>query len=665
MASSTAGLPEMTVAIERIRISALSLLACAGVAGESVAHPLDDLLPGHWYEVQDSRLDAHFPAVRAQGYTGPVSVMDAWSGAAYDTKRDQLLVWGGGHMDYAGNEVYAFDVASLTWRRLDEPSRETPQNVPYYPDGRPTARHTYNNLQYVEQVDRLFSIGVSSGWGDKSYAGREVDAFDPAARTWSRRTSMPTGAGYDSITALDAVSGMIFRHPGARGPLQTYDAVNDRWIAPSSTSVGFELIGGAGAVDESRGLAVFLGKPDGVISWSTKDPDVGARRMAVAGTPLESANNPGFVFDRVGGTFVMWNGGPEVYLLDPADWSWRRVDVAAGNSVVPTPPNKTGTYGRFQYVPRYDAFMLVNRTGDNVYFYKLARTSLPSTPGTSNPTVILTTDNTVVESGQSVTLAWEAAGAERCEASGDWAGAKPVKGSEAIASVASTATFGLSCFSAAGGEGVASVAVTVQSAESRLEVSAASSTIGHDGYTSINWISSGLAGCVASGGWAGPKPEQGGELVGPLSRTTQFVLTCQSAQGAVARSVTIDIEKGPKVRLRSRTGTISAGDSAQLTWNAENASYCYAAGDWYGPRPSRGSEMSRPLQAAARFELICEGDGGSATQSLDVRVVERAKVSGEHPADSGLFGAGSYDASIAGLLLLAALRAACRSTAVA
>ena len=43
------------------------------------------------------------------------------SGAAFDTQREQLLVFGGGQ-SYAGNEIYAFNMAELKWFRLTEPS---------------------------------------------------------------------------------------------------------------------------------------------------------------------------------------------------------------------------------------------------------------------------------------------------------------------------------------------------------------------------------------------------------------------------------------------------------------------------------------------------------------------------------------------------------------
>ena len=45
----------------------------------------------------------------------------AWTGAAFDKRRQRLLVSGGGHNDYGGNEVYAFSLMDLKWLRLTDP----------------------------------------------------------------------------------------------------------------------------------------------------------------------------------------------------------------------------------------------------------------------------------------------------------------------------------------------------------------------------------------------------------------------------------------------------------------------------------------------------------------------------------------------------------------
>jgi len=56
--------------------------------------------------------------------------MTAWSGGAFDTTRDRLVVWGGGHADYPGNELYVFDLGTLRWQRLTDPSPTTAIGAP-------------------------------------------------------------------------------------------------------------------------------------------------------------------------------------------------------------------------------------------------------------------------------------------------------------------------------------------------------------------------------------------------------------------------------------------------------------------------------------------------------------------------------------------------------
>ena len=79
--------------------------ACLGsslvtVRSVAAAHPLDSLPPGHWYEVPNSKLTSVNPCPDVFCPPGTITaVMKAWSGGAFDTTRDRLLVWGGGHRD--------------------------------------------------------------------------------------------------------------------------------------------------------------------------------------------------------------------------------------------------------------------------------------------------------------------------------------------------------------------------------------------------------------------------------------------------------------------------------------------------------------------------------------------------------------------------------------
>ena len=68
----------------------------SNVAGKLSA--LLDLRPGEWRELPDTRMSSVFPQrdKTTWGVVGPDSVIIAWGGAAYDTKRNAFVFNGGG-----------------------------------------------------------------------------------------------------------------------------------------------------------------------------------------------------------------------------------------------------------------------------------------------------------------------------------------------------------------------------------------------------------------------------------------------------------------------------------------------------------------------------------------------------------------------------------------
>jgi hypothetical protein len=344
------------------------------LAQPTTAGPLDELQPGHWYEVPNSKLETVFPNPPPRGNTGPSSVMDAWSGGAYDTRRDRLIIWGGGHLDYSGNEIYVFDLKDLRWRRLDEPTKVIKEDVARYPDGRPSSRHTYNYVQYAPNIDRFFSLGFAAAYGGPAISGDAVDAYDFDALRWDTKADKPAnGITTGAISAYDPTTGKLWHHGCLDdGSLVAYDPIADSWSRPlGNHALAYYA---TAAIDPARRIMVATGGAENnyVLVWSLERP--GSPSMIRTSGPkiLESAHAPGFVYDPVSTMFVGWSGGAHVYTLDPDTWAWTRVDPAPGNTVTPTEPNETGTYGRFQYVPNLNAFILVNRPGENVYFYRLS-----------------------------------------------------------------------------------------------------------------------------------------------------------------------------------------------------------------------------------------------------------------------------------------------------
>ena len=139
-----------------------------------------------WHEIANTALAPHCPPVpEIQGNTGCRSVLAAWNGGIADLKRNRLIVWGGGHSDYFGNEIYAFDLSPPSLERLTDPSPVSNVNScpEAYTDGRPSSRHTYDGLVYVPEQDAMFSFG-----GSKSNCGgmsQSIWKLDLATLRWT------------------------------------------------------------------------------------------------------------------------------------------------------------------------------------------------------------------------------------------------------------------------------------------------------------------------------------------------------------------------------------------------------------------------------------------------------------------------------------------------
>jgi hypothetical protein len=344
------------------------------------ADPIDDLPVGHWYEVPNSVLAAVTPKPEPLSVQGSESVITAASGGAYDTKRDRLIVWGGGARYYSGNEIYAFDVATLKWLRITEPSKDVGgyEKSGYYPDGMPRGRHTYDFIEYIPPpVDRFCSFGAATMWpGGVAHMGN-VDCLDFDTLKWERRANA-LSYGIGATSAYDPVTGEVFVHgSGNTGFLVAYDAVKNKWrvLGRRGIEAGFTPYKITADIDPKRRLyvAAGLGK---VFVWDLNKNKSGF----VSRTEIETSGpsdaiipkSPGFVYDPVIDKFVAWSGGANVFVLDIERRTWTKRPPAPTNRVIPTPAAVRGTFGRFRYIPSKNVYVVVNSIYENVYFYKLA-----------------------------------------------------------------------------------------------------------------------------------------------------------------------------------------------------------------------------------------------------------------------------------------------------
>ncbi len=95
---------------------------------------------------------------------GPRGIVAAWSSFAWDSRRGDLILYGGGHANYGGNELYRWRATTLKWERMSLPS-DISSLGPYPwltvdgPNASPQAHHTYDGNIYLPIADRFLSFG--------------------------------------------------------------------------------------------------------------------------------------------------------------------------------------------------------------------------------------------------------------------------------------------------------------------------------------------------------------------------------------------------------------------------------------------------------------------------------------------------------------------------
>jgi hypothetical protein len=340
--------------------------------------PLDcplELAPG-WTAVPNTPLRAvapdpeTYPAI--QGIEGLAAVMDDWSGGVFDTSRERLVVWGGGHGGYHGNEIYAFDVPSLAWERLTDPTPDPNLCAPTNGDGTPNARHTYNGMAYVAHADAMFASGGALSCEAGGCGDNITWAFDFASSSWTNRNAeggqRTTQCG--DVAAYDASTGIVWYFDNnyweeSTWGLWSYDYDANTW-AKHNGDITYNR---TAIVDSSRGLLVVVGDGE-VLAYDIAGGDYTAQRWETTGGDAIVAEQAiGLALRTTTGRYVAWKGGDDVYTLDPDTRAWA-VSSMPGSPPSDLPGVTNGVYGRWQYVPSCDAMVVVTHVDEDVYFWR-------------------------------------------------------------------------------------------------------------------------------------------------------------------------------------------------------------------------------------------------------------------------------------------------------
>lgn len=330
-----------------------------------------------WYQIPSSTLQpvcSTQPGIHGTG--GCSQVIAAWSGGTADTKRNRLIIWGGGHNDYYGNEVYALDLNSLTMKRILDAVPNPTTCVETEPNGTPNGRHTYYDLAYMANVDKMFSFGGGLA-GNCAIGSFATWLFDPGALTWLDKDPVtggvtPNGQGGLSVTVYDPNTNLIFVDIPIPSSYQLwkYDLTANQYtaIGPSSGGIDYHQ---SGVIDPSRKLLYLVGGGQfwkiSIATGSTYTKTDIAGSVSGCSTWV-NGTYPGVAFDLKQNLIIGWNGGNTVYAFNPDTNVCTPITYSGGPS---STPQTNGTDGRFAYFPLLNVFALVNDWAQNAVTLRL------------------------------------------------------------------------------------------------------------------------------------------------------------------------------------------------------------------------------------------------------------------------------------------------------
>ncbi len=336
------------------------------------------------------------------------AVTGAWNGGAYASgygSAGALIVAGGGHTDYYGNEVYAFDLASRRWQRLTNPFRSPsfPVVDGIWPDGTPSVSHTYDQVDYHSATNSFVMLKTqhdnTGGQSSPVVAMFSLDGLAPAdthaGREANRRNWRLSNANAENYTqsggwsVYDSKRDLFWANGGAGtrafvsfdpkpskgggryGAFQSY---------PQRTAVT-DAVAAYDPVNDIILYTVFRNAPN-VWAIDLSRPDAGNPgnvQIVQEGTPPDREPAHGWEWSPSRAAFLYYRRGAGVFELRQTGkdwrtgpWTWTEL-TSPDNKLVPGNESRNGVYSRFRIASFADAevALVVHSVDGPVYAFRI------------------------------------------------------------------------------------------------------------------------------------------------------------------------------------------------------------------------------------------------------------------------------------------------------
>lgn len=318
----------------------------------------------------------HPSAAPWHGVGGQVTMISAWSGGIWDEVEKKLFIYGGGHADYAGNEVYAWDGRSATFSRLCNPTgaigntgtlNDGNDASGVYFDGKPRSVHSYNNFA-LRNGDWWTFGGSSYITGTGANAAFRWNGSEMVRESPGTIAARYGGACYDSTRDIFWLIDGGTAQPRQYNPVTETQITKSLWVNLAGTYVKPHY-------NAARDIVVLFGSSLHVLSGDGLSNSVAP---PIAGTPPGfGLSTAGSHYDAAHDRFLVWGGGTSIYVLTPpalgedpktAAWTWSEITASSGS---PSAPQANGTYGRFWHSNSLRCCGVLNAVNQKMHVFAL------------------------------------------------------------------------------------------------------------------------------------------------------------------------------------------------------------------------------------------------------------------------------------------------------
>lgn len=323
------------------------------------------------------------------GTDGQDAVMNVWTTCSASAT---TIYCGpnGGHLAYAGNELYGVNVfvAMPVWDMVVAPSTSVQQNVEYYADGKPSSAHNGDMATFIPDSEisggRHFIPFMWSVYGNGGTPTNEIVSYQPGESEYDPQDTFADFPGSDinsneGCAEWNSADNLVWVKERAESPnqgLRTFDPSTNTWSSQlgdwskSQSNMSCAIDPVRNCMIATDGAALF--------TLDLSSPTTSPVDLTPSGSG-PSATGPGVEYDPIfEGFLVHGDSGATIYTLKKTsgagcgntNWAWGTL-TNAGGSDTPPAASAQGTLGKFKYISSLHAACLVQNTVDDLFCYKL------------------------------------------------------------------------------------------------------------------------------------------------------------------------------------------------------------------------------------------------------------------------------------------------------